>query len=217
MYKNIVFDLGGVVVGFDPLNYLADRFCDEALEQELFKITFASDHWRKMDAGELTREQAYAEMLHRAKQAGFFFEVQGILDDWTSMLRTKSNVVSIIKSLKRKNYQVFYLSNISRDVLNIIEQRDFWPLFDGGVASCELMVNKPSPLIYETLLERYNLNREETIFTDDNPINVKAAYDLGITALQFQGADNLVKSLTAYGIDLSRRKVTNKDKHKHNS
>ncbi len=213
MYKNIVFDLGGVVVGFDPLNYLADRFCDEVLEQDLFQLTFASNEWKKMDAGELTREQAEQEMLTAAKNSGYFFEVQGILDDWTSMLRTQYAVVAIIKELKRRNYNVYYLSNISRDILNLLEQRDFWELFDGGVASCELMVNKPSPIIYETLLERYNLNREETIFTDDNPINVKAAYDLGITAIQFQGAPSLAKSFTAYGIEMiPRRRFNDKTK-----
>ena len=209
MYKNIVFDLGGVVVGFDPLNYLADRFCDEILEQDLFQLTFASNEWKKMDAGELTREQAEQEMLVAAKNSGYFFEVQGILDDWTSMLRTQHAVIAIIKELKRRKYYVYYLSNISRDILNLLEQRDFWELFDGGVASCELMVNKPSPIIYETLLERYNLNREETIFTDDNPINVKAAYDLGITAIQFQGAPSLAKSLTAYGIEMIPRRRFN--------
>ncbi len=212
MYKNIVFDLGGVVVGFDPLNYLADRFRDEALEDELFRITFASNEWRKMDAGELTREQAEHEMLTVAKKAGHYFEVQGILDDWTSMLRTQHSVVSIIKQLKKHGYRVFFLSNISRDILNLIEQRDFWPLFDGGVASCEILVNKPSPQIYETLIDRYHLNKEETLFTDDNPVNVKAAYDLGITAIQFQGAESLLKSLTAYGIDLKRK--PNKEKNK---
>lgn len=218
MYKNIVFDLGGVVVGFDPLNYLADRFRDEALESELFRITFASNEWRKMDAGELTREQAEHEMLQAAKKAGHYFEVQAILDDWTSMLRTQHSVVSIIKQLKKSGYNVYFLSNISRDILNLIEQRDFWHLFDGGVASCEILVNKPSPQIYETLLSRYDLKKEETLFTDDNPVNVKAAYDLGITAIQFQGAESLLKSFTAYGVKMKRTAASfrkNKTKKKH--
>lgn len=202
MYKNIVFDLGGVVVGFDPLNYLADRFCDEALEQELMKITFASNQWRQMDAGELTREDAYQEMLYNGKCNGLFFEVQGILDDWTSMLRTNEHVVSILHSLKRNNYTIFYLSNISRDILHLLEKRPFWKLFDGGIASCELMANKPSPIIYETLVKRYQLKKEETLFIDDNIINVKAASDLGIDTIQFQGHKSLIKSFVAYGVEI---------------
>ena len=81
MYKNIVFDLGGVVVGFDPQNDLADRFYDEVLEKELFSLTFGSNEWRRMDSGELTREQAYANMLEAARKAGHHFEVQAILVD----------------------------------------------------------------------------------------------------------------------------------------
>lgn len=203
MYKNIVFDLGGVVVGFDPQNYLADRFYDEVLEKELFSLTFGSNEWRRMDSGELTREQAYANMLEAARKAGHHFEVQAILDDWTSMLRTKASVVAVMKELHRRKYRLFYLSNISRDVLTMVEQRSFWPLFEGGVASCELLVNKPSPVIFETLLKKYDLERDETIFIDDYALNVKAAYDLGITAIQFQGASNLVQSLSSYGVELA--------------
>ena len=65
-------------------------------------------------------------------------------------------------------------------------------------ASC-----KPSPVIFETLLKKYDLERDETIFIDDYPLNVKAAYDLGITAIQFQGAANLVQSLSSYGVELA--------------
>ena len=202
MYQNIVFDLGGVVVGFDPHNFLADRFFDEVLESTLYDLTFGTNEWKMLDAGECTREEADAAMLARAKAAGHQFEVQAILDDWFSMLRTQKDVVAVMKELRRNGYQLYYLSNIAVDVMTTLEQRSFWQLFDGGVASWEVHANKPNPVIYETLLKRYKLRREETIFIDDSAVNVKAAYDLGINSIQFQGVESLVQTLTDNGVNM---------------
>ena len=89
MYKNIVFDLGGVVVDFDPRGFLLDRFYDEAVETKVFDITFGSVEWRQLDAGELDRDAGNAAMLQKAAEAGCTFEVQSVLDDWYRMLKTR--------------------------------------------------------------------------------------------------------------------------------
>ena len=69
MYKNIVFDLGGVVVDFAPHDFLLDRFYDEAIETKVYDITFGSVEWRQLDAGELDREAGNAAMLQKAAEA----------------------------------------------------------------------------------------------------------------------------------------------------
>ena len=74
------------------------------------------------------------------------------LDVYKRQLRTKDDTVQLIKRLKKRGYGVFYLSNISWDVLEMLQQRKFWQLFDGGVASCEVKLTKPDLRIYLSLI-----------------------------------------------------------------
>lgn len=89
MYKNIVFDFGGVMVDFDPYEYLVDLFGNHEVEDEVFALTFGSEEWQLLDAGRITRGEANLRMLDRAKKAGRAFEVQGVLDDWMHILRPR--------------------------------------------------------------------------------------------------------------------------------
>ena len=89
MYKNIVFDFGGVMVDFAPHKYLIDLFGNRGLEEEVYDLPFGSREWRLLDAGRITRREANERMLQRARAVGRGFEVEGVLDDWMSMLRPR--------------------------------------------------------------------------------------------------------------------------------
>ncbi|MEG0178790.1 MAG: HAD family phosphatase, partial [Oscillospiraceae bacterium] len=104
MYKNIVFDLGGVVVDFTPREFLVDHFMNEKLENELYDLTFGSKEWRMLDAGELTRHEATCTIMAKAAQTGRIFEAEGILADWMDMLKTKDDTFALMNKLKRKGY-----------------------------------------------------------------------------------------------------------------
>ena len=130
MYKNIVFDLGGVVVDFAPHDFLLDRFYDEAIETKVYDITFGSVEWRQLDAGELDREAGNAAMLQKAAEAGCTFEVQSVLDDWYRMLKTRRRTVDVMKRLKKMGFSLYYLSNIPWDVYEEMQQRDV--VIEGG-------------------------------------------------------------------------------------
>ncbi|MEG2924679.1 MAG: HAD family phosphatase, partial [Oscillospiraceae bacterium] len=119
MYKNIAFDLGGVVVDFSPREFLVDHFMNERLENELYDITFGSKEWRMLDAGEITRHEANCAMLAKAAECGRIFEVEMILSDWMDMLKTREETYQIMKKLKHRGYHIYYLSNISYDVLEL--------------------------------------------------------------------------------------------------
>lgn len=145
MYKNIIFDLGGVMVDFDPKTYLVDRFCNAEVEEQVSQLTFESEEWKPLDAGLITRSEANLRMLARAKEYGRAFEVQGVLDDWMHILRPRRRMQELVRKLKSRGYCVYYLSNIPEDVLDFLTERDLKGLFDGGVASCEVHINKPDP------------------------------------------------------------------------
>ena len=197
---------------FDPREFLVDHFMNERVEDQLYDITFGSEEWLQMDAGLLTREEGDRIMREKGAALRRSFEVGVILDDWYDMLRTKDDTVQLIKRLKKRGYGVFYLSNISWDVLEMLQQRKFWQLFDGGVASCEVKLAKPDLRIYHALLAKYGLSAAESIFIDDNTANASAAFDADITGIHFKNVRTLQRALLSYGVEsekkLSRRKQT---------
>lgn len=200
MYKNIIFDLGGVMVDFDPKTYLVDRFCNAEVEEQVSQLTFESEEWKLLDAGLITRSEANLRMLARAKEYGRAFEVQGVLDDWMHILRPRRRMQTLVEQLKQHGYCVYYLSNIPEDVLALLMERDFKGLFDGGVASCEVKINKPDPRIYQALLDKYQLKADECIFIDDRADNIKAASLLGLGTYQMHSVGSLLRSLPTFGV-----------------
>lgn len=202
MYKNIIFDLGGVMVDFDPKTYLVDRFCNAEVEEQVSQLTFESEEWKLLDAGLITRSEANLRMLARAKEYGRVFEVQGVLDDWMHILRPRRRMQTLVEQLKQHGYCVYYLSNIPEDVLALLMERDFKGLFDGGVASCEVKINKPDPRIYRALLDKYQLKADECIFIDDRADNIKAASLLGLGTYQMHSVGSLLRSLPTFGVTI---------------
>lgn len=201
MYKNIVFDFGGVMVDFDPYEYLVDLFGNHEVEDEVFALTFGSEEWQLLDAGRITRGEANLRMLDRAKKAGRAFEVRGVLDDWMHILRPRRRMQELVRKLKSRGYCVYYLSNIPEDVLDFLTERDLKGLFDGGVASCEVHINKPDPRIYKALLDKYQLKAGESVFIDDRLENVQAAFRLGFAGIQMKDSvGTLVRSLATCSV-----------------
>lgn len=203
MYKHIIFDLGGVMVDWDPKDYLMERFCHAGTEEAVYSITFGSDTWKQLDAGLITRYEANQQMLARAEKAGCAFEVQEVLDDWMRILRPRRRMIDLALRLKKHGYSIYYLSNIAADTLQFLMERDLEGVFDGGVASCEIQVNKPDPRIYQELLRRYSLSPRECVFIDDTLENVQAAFKLDITGIPMRGnVGTLVRSLASCNIAL---------------
>ena len=201
MYKSIVFDLGGVMVDFAPRAYLVDRICNEEIEEQVYDLTFGSEEWKQLDAGLVSRFDGNQAMLRNAKAAGREFEVQGVLDDWLHILRPRRRMQELVRKLKNRGYCVYYLSNIPEDVLDFLTERDLKGLFDGGVASCEVHINKPDPRIYKALLDKYQLKAGESVFIDDRLENVQAAFRLGFAGIQMKDSvGTLVRSLATCSV-----------------
>ena len=201
MYKSIVFDLGGVMVDFAPRAYLVDRICNEEIEEQVYDLTFGSEEWKQLDAGLVSRFDGNQAMLRNAKAAGREFEVQGVLDDWLHILRPRRRMQELVRKLKSRGYCVYYLSNIPEDVLDFLTERDLKGLFDGGVASCEVHINKPDPRIYKALLDKYQLKAGESVFIDDRLENVQTAFRLGFAGIQMKDSvGTLVRSLATCSV-----------------
>lgn len=202
MYKNIIFDFGGVVVQFNPKDFLMDHFVNKRAEEIVYELTFGSQEWQDLDRGTITREESNAAMLENAARVNRVFEVQTVIDEWPTILRTKESTVHTMQKLKAAGYRLYYLTNIPADIMDELRQREWFSLFDGGVASCEVHLCKPEPAIYTTLMQTCNLAYDESIFIDDNKVNAQAAYNLGITGILYKNPKSFERALRACGIEL---------------
>ncbi len=199
-FRNIIFDLGGVVVEFDPRSYLRERFADKKLEEHLYQTVFGGKLWKDVDAGLVSRATAEERLMTRARKEGIAFEMQTVLDEWSRRLTTKEDTVALMRRLKELGYHLYYLSNISEDTFQLLSQREFMSLFDGGVASYEHHLLKPERDIYVKLLQRYELDPLRSIFFDDTRDNVLAAWNVRITGLHFHSAALAEKYLEGYQV-----------------
>ena len=202
MYKNIIFDFGGVVVQFNPKDFLMDHFMNKRAEEIVYELTFGSQEWQNLDRGIITREEGNAAMLENAARVNRVFEVQTVIDEWPAILRTKESTVHTMQKLKAAGYRLYYLTNIPADIMDELRQREWFSLFDGGVASCDVHLCKPEPAIYTTLMQTCNLAYDESIFIDDNKVNAQAAYNLGITGILYKNPKSFERALHACGIVL---------------
>ncbi len=211
MYKNVIFDLGGVVVEYNPRDFLMDHFLNKAAEEIVYDLTFGSKEWVELDRGTLSRGTANRIMLENAARCGRTFEVQTVIEEWPIILKTKKSTIKTMCKLKMAGCRLYYLSNIAADTLDLLRERDFFPLFDGGLASCDVNINKPDPHIYTALMQRYHLAYDESIFVDDNKQNAQAAYNLGITGILYKGHKSFNRALGLCGIDLSGRALQGRE------
>ena len=184
MIKNIVFDLGRVMVEFDPLTYIRGFGFPEETNARLYEAVFGYD-WYLHDRGDYETIEDLREAV-AAKHPALEKEILAVLKgDWVKIHYLKKDTVAYLRELKARGFGIYILSNLSLESYEFIRQYDFFRLIDGGVFSYQERANKPEEKIYRALLERYSLVPEETVFIDDNKDNVAGAQALGIRAVLF--------------------------------
>ncbi len=202
----VVFDLGQVVVGWDPYLAVADRLDRAAWDEFSAAIDFPSVN-QAMDAGlprAAARERvAAAHPEHAATFARYCENFAG------SLTGPVPGTAQIIDELAAAAVPLLGLTNWSAETF--VHARPAAPAIGklgGVVVSGEEGVVKPDPAIYEILLHRYGLDPERTVFVDDSPANVRGAEALGITALPFTGAERLREDLRMLGLPLRPARLT---------
>ena len=184
--KNIIFDLGGVLIDWNPEYVYLDVFKSNRKKMEKFFDEVCTFDWNEnQDAGYPIANATEDRIALFPEQADLIKMYYG---RWEEMLRGSiSGTVSILKKIVSNNeYRVFALTNWSAETFPIALKRfDFLHWFEGIVVSGTEKTRKPFPEIYETTLERYDLKACESIYIDDNERNVAAANQLGIQTIKF--------------------------------
>jgi putative hydrolase of the HAD superfamily len=195
----LVFDLGGVVVRWDPDAIIAGVFSDLGIRSKVRADVFSHPDWLELDRGTLEREDAIARAARRIGVA--VEEMRRLLHAVPPSLTVFPDTVDLLYRLKRKGYPLYCLSNMHFASIEYLErEHTFWDVFDGRVISCRLKLCKPEAGIYEHLLQTYALAATETLFIDDVQKNLDAAAELGIRTLRFESAPQCERELRALGL-----------------
>jgi len=196
----IIFDLGGVLIDWNP-SYVFDKmFDDEEKKKHFFENICTSDWNEKQDAGR-PLEEATQELVRKHPEWKEYIEAY--YGRWTEMLGGPIHeTVDILRELKEKGrYKIFALTNWSAELFPIaLERYDFLHWFDARVVSGEEKTRKPFPEFYELILKRFHLTAEETLFIDDNVRNAKAAEQFGIKTIIFNSPAQLRDELIEMAI-----------------
>ena len=203
MIKNIVFDMGNVIIRFDR-NAFIDRFgVSEEDRRILLREIFLSPEWVMMDRGTLTDEQA-ADILCPRVPEHLREIARKLIGFWDRPILEVEGVEPLIEELKSKGYGIYLLSNAS------CRQPDYWQrvpaarFFDGTLISYSVKLIKPMPEIYEKFFEKFSLNREECFFIDDSPANIEASLYVGMPGAVFHNdIRRLRRELLAAGVDVA--------------
>ena len=188
MIRNIVFDMGNVMIRFDP-SFFMDRegITDPDDRKLIMNELFLSLEWAQMDAGVLTEETAEPSILSRFPDR-LKEHVRNLLYNWSRPQDTIPGMEKLVQSLKDNGYSVWLLSNASK------AQHVYWPkvpvsrLFDGKLISCDVGYVKPMKEIYRIFTETFHLLPEECLFIDDAPANVAGAVASGWHGIVFHGS-----------------------------
>lgn len=186
MIKNIIFDIGNILLRYDPLPYLNSHYDHGA---ELYALISQSKEWLMLDQGTLTNEEAI--VLFTKQNPALKDEIIHYMTHWSELLTPLEEHVNVFKQVK-KNYHVYLLSNFHLEAFQMMRQKyPFLQDVDGQVISADVHQLKPDPAIYQTLFTRYHLRPEECLFIDDSKANIDTAKKLGMKTLHIQANDPL--------------------------
>ena len=202
MIRNVVFDVGNVLVRWSPPEVICRSFglavgSDKNMMRA--QALFRSPIWRRLNLGELSLPEA--ELAYQAELGltpdqtnKFFFHVmdhQGLIE----------GTVAIAQRLKHAGHHVFGLTDNVHEIVAYHKSRHhFWQLFDGCIVSAEIGRLKPDPAIFRHLLETFTLKAGETVFFDDVQPNVDGAKSVGIEARLFTTPGQCEEDLRALGL-----------------
>ncbi|MDR3109904.1 MAG: HAD family phosphatase [Planctomycetaceae bacterium] len=201
MIKNIVFDVGGVFVIWEPRVIFARYFnSPQAVEEFMKEVDFETINGNA-DRGFNISDQLKEIILKFPQYKEVF---QSYDKDWLDTITGDiEGSYDMAMQLKRNGYKIYILSNWESDKFRVIsKQKKLMENFDGYIISGDIGIVKPDLKIYKALLDKYNLKAQECVFFDDRPDNVEAAKKAGLAGLIFTTTDQAKKDLNTLGIKI---------------
>ncbi|HEY1314812.1 MAG TPA: HAD family phosphatase [Steroidobacteraceae bacterium] len=192
--RNVIFDLGGVVLEWNPDQIVARFQPDAALRENFKKDVFGHPDWQLFDRGALTELQ----MIDRIESRTGLPKNQAanIMDSVRESLVEKSATVRLMRSLHSRGVTLFCLSNMPTSIYTHLRERHgFWDLFTGIVISGDVRMMKPEAAVFDYLLRKFSISAAESVFIDDLAANIQGAIAVGLQGVLFQDARQCERDL----------------------
>ena len=202
MIKNVILDIGNVLVTFYPDLYIA-QFVHRKGEIDYYNnVCFRSPEWKKGDTGEMTRREIIDALCERYPEDAE--TIHTVMDDCDEMLRISKKSTEVVKCLCEAGISVYYLSNTNPEAFRYMTERyEVFRYMNGGIASFKEGVVKPSEDIFRLFLDRYGKDPSECVFVDDMPTNTESAQRVGLCTITLKNIEDLKNELSRYP-ELSR-------------
>ena len=196
---NLIFDLGGVVVRWDPDAIVAGVFSQAELREKAKRHVFGHPDWHDLDRGTIERD---AVIRRGAERSGIpETEIRRLMDAVPPSLVPIAESVDLLYRLNAKGYPLYCLSNMHHASIDYLERKErFFEVFRGKVISCRLKLCKPDAAIYEHALKAHGLDAANAVFIDDVDVNVAAAAKIGIRTIHFRNTAQCERELRAMGV-----------------
>lgn len=192
--RTVIFDVGGVLLQYRWKYVLIDYGLSEEEAERVGRLMLDDPLWNELDLGVRTQDEIIADYLRKYKKDGKV--MAWFLRHGEYMPVARPEIWDRVHELKKRGYGIYLLSNYSENLFRKHTQyADFMNDIDGKIVSYAVHLVKPDHAIYEELVRKYNLTREDCIFFDDREENVAAAIECGIRAVRVTGRAMLAEAL----------------------
>ena len=201
--KNIIFDLGGVILKGTPLSILNKLNINSNDYEELKRFFY---DWKKLDLGIESLENKFNSCNYSNY---IIVNYKNILINYYKLRDINYELIELIKILKNNNYKVYILSDNNKESDSYYRKLELFNNIDGWILSCNYQKLKKDGLLFEILLNKYNLNPSECYFIDNTKENILIAYKYGIKGYLFNENDdinNLYNDMYNNEIKLSKKR-----------
>ena len=197
MIKNIVFDVGMVLVDFKWRQVMEDVGCTPEETETIAAVMVNSPFWNELDRGVMDEEDVISQMIE--KLPGLEDKARVFWENVHLTIESFPYAKDWVKGLKEEGYHTYLLTNYPRSLYQNTAQQffTFLPYIDDALVSSHEKMTKPDKEIYERLLEKFRLKAEETVFIDDRLANIEGAENVGIKGIHFTCFEEVNKKLRA--------------------
>jgi putative hydrolase of the HAD superfamily len=194
MIKNVIFDLGNVLISFIPSEYLKKKNYPSTIRNTILNDIFHSEEWKKLDNGNISVNEAIDSIA--LKSALKREEIALVFNFRPDIMFPLDDNVRLLPELKKQGFRLYYLSNFPLDIFEEIKNDYyFFRYFDGGIISAEVKLSKPDVKIFNYIIDKYALYPNECLYIDDIEENIRAAESAGIQGLLTYGSAKIAALL----------------------